>query len=72
MLINRWAEGEEYKLENMEGISVVPLTRPAGAGHPLPFGEGFAQNTFQSGEPSALLHFRLGGRTASDDVTGNH
>ena len=38
----REAAGEGYKKE----VSVVPLTRPAAAGHPLPLGEGFTQETF--------------------------
>jgi hypothetical protein len=43
--IARWAPGEGYKMKNIEGILMVPLTRPAGAGHPLPSGEGFARNS---------------------------
>ena len=31
---------------NIEETLMVPLTRPAGAGHPLPLGEGFARNIF--------------------------
>ena len=42
--------GEGYRNEdssiNLEEKYVVPLTRPAGAGHPLPLGEGFVPNTF--------------------------
>jgi hypothetical protein len=33
--------GAQERKDSKE-ISVVPLTRPAGAGHPLPLGEGFA------------------------------
>ncbi len=35
------------KVKNIEEIFVVPLTRPAAAGHPLPSGEGIAQDIFQ-------------------------
>jgi hypothetical protein len=42
----REAEGEGYYMKNIEEILMVPLTRPAGAGHPLPLGEGFARNIF--------------------------
>jgi hypothetical protein len=31
-------------MKKIEEIFMVPLTQPAGAGHPLPLGEGFAQN----------------------------
>jgi hypothetical protein len=40
----REAAGEGYKMKKIEEIFMVPLTQPAGAGHPLPLGEGFAQN----------------------------
>jgi hypothetical protein len=44
----REAAGEGYSNEdswkNFEEMSVVPLTRPAGAGHPHPLGEGFARS----------------------------
>jgi hypothetical protein len=41
----REAAGEGYKMKkDIEEIFMVPLTRPAGAGHPLPSGEGFAHN----------------------------
>ena len=40
----REAAGEGYKNEIVK--YVVPLTRPAGAGHPLPSGEGFAEIQF--------------------------
>ena len=46
----REAAGEGYSIENVsknsEETYVVPLTRPAVAGHPLPTGEGFAQSHF--------------------------
>jgi hypothetical protein len=44
----REAAGEGYNNERTlkKEISVVPLTRPAAAGHPLPLGEGFTQKHF--------------------------
>ena len=46
--------GEGYNTKNssktFEEMNVVPLTRPAFAGHPLPSGEGFARNIPQSGQ----------------------
>ena len=67
-----------------QGISIkmVPLTRPADAGHPLPLGEGFAPKCFPMplqfllGIPPhrlvhslpALLQFRLSGRIFSPVV----
>ena len=39
----REAAGEGYKTKEM---LVVPLTRPAGAVHPLPSGEGIAPKHF--------------------------
>jgi hypothetical protein len=32
-------------MKDIKDISMVPLTRPAGAGHPLPLGEGSARYT---------------------------
>ena len=50
----REAAGEGYSnkdsSKNFEEMYVVPLTRPAGACHPLPLGEGFARNTSQFGQ----------------------
>jgi len=45
----------------MEEIPSVPLTRPAGAGHPLPSGEGFSRMHFpfwtaQPGQEGQLLN----------------
>jgi hypothetical protein len=37
--------GETIKIREAEQF-VVPLTRPAGAGHPLPSGEGLARKLF--------------------------
>jgi hypothetical protein len=43
----REAAGEGCRNEkSIKEIPVVPLTRPAGAGHPLPSGEGFARKHF--------------------------
>ena len=50
----REAAGEGYNTKNssksFEEMNVVPLTRPADAGHPLPSGEGFAPNLPQFGQ----------------------
>ena len=50
----REAAGEGFSnkdsSKNFEGMYVVPLTRPAGAGHPLPTGEGFARNILHLGQ----------------------
>ena len=37
-------------------LLVVPLTRPAGAGHPLPSGEGFAFHRLQCGFKAMMFH----------------
>jgi len=37
------------RMKSMKQRPVVPLTRPAGAGHPLPSGEGFARMHFPIG-----------------------
>jgi len=53
------------KMKNMKQRTVVPLTGPAGAGHPLPSGEGFAKCIFQFAQ-----HSRPGGVAAGVVVHG--
>jgi hypothetical protein len=42
-------------MKNIEEDIVVPHTRPAGAGHPLPLGEGFNRNIFLTCYTATLL-----------------
>ena len=53
----REAAGEGYSNEKVskdfKEMLVVPLTRPADAGHPLPSGEGFCLKSFRILESNA-------------------
>ena len=68
---------EGYNTENssktFEEMNVVPLTRPADAGHPLPSGEGFVPGIFPiwTAQPLQGLSYCpwLGGQRHSETVT---